>query len=143
MNNILEINERILYIIKKQYNNNKKKFAEHIGYSAQVVNNIVSGRKTKPSFEVIIAILSTNVDLNAEWLLTGKEPIFKSELVPKENINYKDLADARLQIIEMKDEKIIRLEKELSEFRYNSQKEPVLYRTVAEPAPELSKKKSK
>ena len=62
MKNILSINDRILYIIENQYNDNKKKFADSIGYSAQVVFNIVSGRRNNPSFEVLNAIISTNDD---------------------------------------------------------------------------------
>lgn len=72
MNKISSINERILYLIENQYNDNQKKFAESIGYSAQVVFNIVSGRKTNPSYEVLNAIISTNDDINPDWLLTGK-----------------------------------------------------------------------
>lgn len=71
------ISERIFYIIENQYNGNKKKFAESINFSPQVISNIVSGRKSKPSFDVLKAILSTNDDINAEWLLTGVEPIYK------------------------------------------------------------------
>lgn len=80
MNNNLDISSRIAYIIENQYNNNKKKFAESIGYSAQVVSNIVSGRKSKPSYDVLNAIISTNDDINIEWLLTGKGLMLKSEL---------------------------------------------------------------
>jgi phage repressor protein C with HTH and peptisase S24 domain len=72
-----EISERISYIIDNHYNGNKKKFSESISFSPQVVSNIVSGRKSKPSFDVIKAILSTNDNINAEWLISGKEPMLK------------------------------------------------------------------
>lgn len=36
------------------------------------MSNIVSGRKSKPSYEVLSAIISTNDDINSRWLLTGK-----------------------------------------------------------------------
>lgn len=80
MKNILDINGRILYLIENQYNNNQKRFAESIGYSAQVVFNIVSGRKTKPSFDVINAIISTNDNICIDWLITGKGSMLKSEV---------------------------------------------------------------
>jgi transcriptional regulator with XRE-family HTH domain len=51
--------------------------------------------------------------------------------------------DIQNKLIAMQEKEIARLEKELEEFRYNSQKEPVLYRTVAESPPELIKKESK
>jgi transcriptional regulator with XRE-family HTH domain len=72
-----EISERISYLIDNQYNGNKKKFSESINFSPQVVSNIVSGRRSKPSFDVIKAILSTNDNINAEWLINGKEPMLK------------------------------------------------------------------
>ena len=113
----LNINERILQIIVNQYNNNQKKFAESINYSAQVVFNIVSGRKTNPSFEVLSAIISTNDDINSEWLLTGKGSMLKSDVAvlisSQKGINYKDVADARLEIIDGLKFKIVTLEKEL------------------------------
>lgn len=73
------INERILYLIEFKANNNKKKFAEMIGYAPQVISNIVSGRKTKPSFEVIHSIISSFVDINPDWLLTGKGEMLRTE----------------------------------------------------------------
>ena len=72
MKKITTINDRIAYIADIQFNKNKKKFAESIGFAAQVVSNIVSGRRSKPSYDVINAILSTNDDLSAKWLITGE-----------------------------------------------------------------------
>jgi phage repressor protein C with HTH and peptisase S24 domain len=43
-----------------------------------VVFNIVSGRKSSPSYDVLNAIISTNYDLSPEWLLTGKGSMLKS-----------------------------------------------------------------
>lgn len=77
MNNFLDISDRIQYLIDNQYNKNKKKFANSIGYSPQVVSNIVAGRRTKPSYDVLNAIISTNVYINSEWLLTGKGEMMK------------------------------------------------------------------
>jgi phage repressor protein C with HTH and peptisase S24 domain len=80
-----EISERISYLIVKQYNGNKKKFSESIDFSPQVVSNIVSGRRSKPSFDVIKAILSTNDNVNPEWLINGIEPMLKDPF-PKSKI---------------------------------------------------------
>ena len=73
------INDRVSYVIDKQFNGNKKKFAESVGFAAQVVSNIVSGRRSKPSYDVINAILSTNDDLSANWLLTGKGEMLRDD----------------------------------------------------------------
>lgn len=86
------INDRISYIIENQCKGNQKKFAETIGFAPQVVYNIVSGRKSKPSFDVLEAILSSFVDISSDWLLTGKGEMLKSDNIkaisagPKEGI---------------------------------------------------------
>lgn len=73
------INERVLYIIDNQCSGNRKKFAEKIGFKPQVISNIVSGRKSKPSFDVLNAIKTSFVYINSEWLLTGKGEMLKEE----------------------------------------------------------------
>lgn len=75
------INDRISYIIENQCKGNQKKFAEIIGFAPQVVYNIVSGRKSKPSYDVLKAILSSFVDVSSDWLLTGKEPMLKDDIM--------------------------------------------------------------
>lgn len=126
----LNINERILQIIVNQYNNNQKKFAESINYSAQVVFNIVSGRKTNPSFEVLSAIISTNDDINSEWLLTGKGSMLKSDVafpvMSKDPIDASIVAilqkenDMQSKIIDGLEFKIDTLEKEIFNLKIES-----------------------
>lgn len=72
MKEISSINERISLIIENQSDNNQRKFAEKIGFAPQVIYNIVSGRKSKPSFDVLAAVVSSFVDISSEWLLTGE-----------------------------------------------------------------------
>jgi hypothetical protein len=89
--------------------------------------------------------LITYNDINSEWLLTGKEPMLKSDVVlgiSEVDHKYKELADARLDVIDGLKFKIATLEKQLSELNY-TQKETFLYKNVAEPAPELTGKKNK
>ena len=74
-----EINNRFLQIIENKCLGNQKKFAEMIGFAPQVISNIVSGRKSKPSYDVLNAVLSSFVDINAEWLLTGRGNMLKSD----------------------------------------------------------------
>ena len=91
MINFINISDRIQYIINNQHNGTRARFAKSIGFSAQVIANIVSGRKTKPSFDVLNAILSTNDDINAYWLLTGKGEILKSTSSSTKNtVDYKE-----------------------------------------------------
>jgi transcriptional regulator with XRE-family HTH domain len=91
MINFINISDRIQYIINTQHNGTRARFAKSIGFSAQVIANIVSGRKTKPSFDVLNAILSTNDDINAYWLLTGKGEILKTTSSSTKNtVDYKE-----------------------------------------------------
>ncbi|MBF2710059.1 hypothetical protein [Flavobacterium soyangense] len=123
----------------------KYKFCKDLGFSNKFLDN-----SSNMGTDKACKILHHYPEINAEWLLTGNGSMLKNgtnpiitylhdNVEPVEQLNYKDLADARLQIIEMKDEKILRLEKELSELKY-TQKEPFLYKNVAESAPELTKK---
>ena len=58
------------------------------------------------------------------------------------NIDYKELAEARLEVIDGLKFKISTLENQINELRY-SQKNPILYSSVAESTPELMKKHDK
>lgn len=137
----LDINERILHLIEIQYNNNQKKFAESIGYSAQVVFNIVSGRRSKPSYDVLNAILSTNDNVSSDWLVTGKGSVLRSDLaqvISETDKTYKELAEARWDVIEYQKKEIARLERDLSEMK-KTDRSPILYKSVAEPEPKLGR----
>ena len=83
MKNFLGVNDRILYLIENQLSGNKKKFAERIGFAPQVVFNIVSGRKSKPSFDVLEAIISSFDEISPEWLLTGKGAMLRGQSAPE------------------------------------------------------------
>ena len=83
MKNFPGVNDRILYLIDSQLGGNKKKFAERIGFAPQVVFNIVSGRKSKPSFDVLEAIISSFDEISPEWLLTGKGAMLRGQSAPE------------------------------------------------------------
>lgn len=96
--------------------------------------------------------LAYSPDISIEWLLTGKGSMLKSEDGPI--IIVQDDNQGKMLVLERDNErlketndllrfKVSALEKQITEFRYNSTKEPVLYRTVAESAPELIKKEPK
>ncbi|MDB0601360.1 hypothetical protein PL373_09400 [Tenacibaculum maritimum] len=115
MNRLLNINERILYIIDNKVNSNKKKFAEMIGFAPQVVSNIVSGRKSKPSFDVLNAIKTSFDDLDSNWLLTGEGEMLKQEQ-PKQEVSNIDYKEKYYKVLEEKDilsQQIITLQQQL------------------------------
>lgn len=71
------INERIMLIIK-HFNLNKNSFSRKINLSSSaIIENIVSGRKSKPSYEVINKIISAFENVDANWLITGKGEMIK------------------------------------------------------------------
>lgn len=138
------IKERLLYFAKNQ-SIGIENFLENIG----MTYGSFKGKAKEGSLNsnAIVEIYTKYPEINIEWLLTGNEPMLKSEVnsvavILDKSINYKDLAEARLQIIEMKNEKIARLEKDILELKH-TQNNPILYRSVAEPAPELVGKKHK
>ena len=119
-----------------------------ITVEAGISNGLIGKARVRGALsqENISKILYKYPDLDANWLLTGQGSMLKSEvqtaakgLDPPDTGHYKDLAAARLEIIEGLKFKVATLEKELSELKY-TQRDPILYTTVAEPAPELIKK---
>lgn len=72
-----EINDRILIYIK-HIGMNKNSFSLKLGHTnSTIINNIVQGRRNKPSYEVIFKILTTFENINAEWLITGRGEMLK------------------------------------------------------------------
>lgn len=70
-----DINERIKCIAETLYNGNVNELCKAIGVKPATMSNIVAGRLSKPSYEVINAIIS-NTNINSEWLITGKGEMF-------------------------------------------------------------------
>lgn len=66
------INERIMQVIK-HYELNKNSFAKKIGVSSNsVIENIVAGRQSKPSYDVLSKIAVAFNDVHLRWLLNGE-----------------------------------------------------------------------
>jgi hypothetical protein len=73
------INERI-HLLIEALKLNKNSFSIKIGVDSTVIHNIVGGRLTKPSFEVLEKILLSDDNINLEWLILGKgDQIFKNK----------------------------------------------------------------
>lgn len=69
--------DRIRTIIE-QKGLNASYFAEQIGSSRSVITHILNGRNN-PSWDILKKILDKYDDINTEWLLFGKEPMYKSD----------------------------------------------------------------
>lgn len=76
--------DRIELLIKAK-NMTAAQFADEIGVQKSSISHILSGRNNA-SLDFIQKILLTYQDVNMEWLMFGKGPVFKtSESVPKAN----------------------------------------------------------
>ena len=64
----MNINARFEEIINSLYKGNKRAFAQSVGISATVVENVVGTRKGKPSYDVLEKVCA-NANISAEWLL--------------------------------------------------------------------------
>lgn len=158
------VNQRFIkavnYLLKVKSVKNKSELAANLRLGKSKLSEILNERMNVGIDT--IALFCLLYEIRTDWILNEKGKMVRpDQFIPKENdlfkiylenvenvnhpenLNYKELADARLEIIEFQKEKIAKLEKDLSEFRCNSQKEPVLYRTVAEPSLKLSKKQPK
>jgi transcriptional regulator with XRE-family HTH domain len=119
MKNNSNISERILYLVENQFKGNRKKFAEFIGFAPQVINNIVAGRKSKPSFDLLKAIITSIDYIKAEWLISGKGEMLKTKTetisqVSEETSTYGSTNKYLLEYIEL-------LKKENEELKKNKE----------------------
>ena len=78
------MNNRLQLILKLE-NLSPARLADMIGIQRSGLSHILSGRN-KPSFEFINKLLLKFPDINAEWLITGKDkPLKESDpLLPNE-----------------------------------------------------------
>lgn len=75
----MTINERLRLLIRELGLNNNS-FAKAIGVNPVVTFNIIEGRKTKPSFDLLEKILFTFDNVNAYWLLKGEGAVFRTNI---------------------------------------------------------------
>lgn len=60
---------------------NPTSFSDSLDVSVTVIFNIIKGRRSKPSFELILKILKAYDKLNAEWLIKGDGPMWNDDIV--------------------------------------------------------------
>ena len=111
------INERILQLIEIKYKGNKRAFAKRIGVSPSSIDNVVGSRKSKPNFDMLEKILSSFDDVDADWLMLGKEPPTRPQEPNKDPAKgnyaatefYKKLSEERKEELQLKEKEIARL----------------------------------
>ena len=74
------INDRIYHLINV-LKHNPTSFSDTLNVSVTVIFNIIKGRRSKPSYELIHNILKTYDKVNAEWLIKGAGPMWNDEIV--------------------------------------------------------------
>lgn len=65
---------------------NPTSFSDSIDVSVTVIFNIIKGRRSKPSFELILKILKAYDKLNAEWLIKGDGSMWNDDIVTASRI---------------------------------------------------------
>lgn len=83
--------------VRDHYRLSNRGFAEAIGTKPAATNNYLNGTK-EPSLEFVDKILSTYVDVSAEWLLRGVGSMFKEDK-PTDDALLKELADAKVKLL--------------------------------------------
>lgn len=85
----MSINERIQRLIDDFENGNQKAFSDKLGVAPSSLNGIVGARQSDPSSKILNRILDVYANVNAEWLLMGREPMIKNRI----HISYSDNDD--------------------------------------------------
>lgn len=83
--------------VRDHYRLSNRGFAEAVGAKPAATNNYLNGTK-EPSLEFIDRILSTYVDVSAEWLLRGVGSMFKEDK-PTDEAILKELADMKVKLL--------------------------------------------
>lgn len=84
----LSINQRVDLLVKKTANDNQAIFAHAIGVKPTVINNIVAGRMSEPSFQTLLKIIIAYPQISSDWLLKGEGEMLKESLSkPSDNDN--------------------------------------------------------
>lgn len=110
---IPEINKRVLQLIEIYTNRSVKKFAETIGIPQQTLNRLFNkdtrtGKYPVATTEILVSISKMYVDINANWLMTGRGDMYlNSKTEQGISLSPEPALDDRLLImIKEKDAKI-------------------------------------
>ncbi|MBY0424325.1 MAG: helix-turn-helix transcriptional regulator [Cytophagales bacterium] len=72
------VNDRLLELIK-ELRMNKNSFSIRINVAPAVINNIIGGRRSRPSFDVIDKIKTQFPNVNMEWFIAGNGDMFLND----------------------------------------------------------------
>lgn len=87
------INERVQHVVNELYGGNVSDFERASQIKPSTIKNVIGGRRTKPSFDVLENIIRNNVLISSEWLLTGKGDMLK-RAYPGETLEVNDYMES-------------------------------------------------
>ena len=74
------INDRIYKLIRI-LDMNPTSFSDSLKVNVTVIFNIIKGRRSKPSFDLILNVLKTYDKLSTEWLIKGRGSMWNDDIV--------------------------------------------------------------
>ncbi|MDR0824942.1 MAG: hypothetical protein LBN74_07585 [Prevotella sp.] len=76
------VNERLIFLLNEIFKGNVSEFARVTGVPQPTLNNIVGNRMSKPSADNLERIINSIKSLDANWLITGKGTMLRTEEAP-------------------------------------------------------------
>ncbi len=84
------INDRIYHLINV-LKMNPTSFSDSLNVSVTVIFNIIKGRRSKPSYELIHNILKTYDKVNSDWLIKGEGAMWNDDVVTSDKFTPADI----------------------------------------------------
>lgn len=71
------VNQRLNFLVDTFEQGKKASFARKVGISPQAAQEILAGRRSEPSFKVLVKILESYPQVCTDWLVLGEGPMLK------------------------------------------------------------------
>lgn len=105
------------HLLETKKVSNPSDFAKKIEISSSMMNEILKGR-SNAGINPIQNTVKTFNSINSEWLLTGKGNMLKNLVgLTEEPTNFREQLDDKNKIITFQDEKIQKLEEEITQLK--------------------------
>ena len=96
------INQRVKEIADKLCGGNVSELARVVGVAQPALRDIVGTKQAKPRFEIINQIVEcSTLQINADWLITGKGPMQRHTVNILHNPTYRDVGQGAIPIYDI------------------------------------------
>jgi transcriptional regulator with XRE-family HTH domain len=92
------VNQRLSFLVDTFEQGKKASFARKAGISPQAAQEILAGRRSEPSFKVLVKILENYPQVCTDWLVLGKGPMLKVDARQDASMPHTPHAAAALQL---------------------------------------------